>query len=97
MRNRQKDEMVRDILTSANGGSTISQIMFRAYASHSQAKTYLTMLVEKGYIEYDPIERKYRTSPQGLEYLAAVHNLSEILSIETRRCTKESAENPFLL
>ena len=90
MQNRQKDEMIRDILASANGGSTISQIMFRAYASHSQAKSYLGMLIDNGYVEYDAIERKYTTTPEGLQYLSAVHNLSDILSIETRRRAKES-------
>ena len=95
MRNRQKDEMIRDILASANGGSTISQIMFRAYASHTQAKGYLSMLIEKGYIEYDSVERKYRTTPQGLGYLNAVHNLSDILKIETRRSAKEPASGFF--
>jgi len=81
--------MIRDILASANGGSTISQIMFRAYTSHSQAKSYLGMLIDNGYVEYDAIERKYATTPEGLEYLRAVHNLSDILRIETRRSAKE--------
>lgn len=81
--------MIRDILTSANGGSTISQIMFRAYASHSQARDYLALLIDKGHVEYDVLERKYRTTPRGLEYLGAVHDLSEILRIETRRSVKE--------
>ena len=88
MRNRQKDEMIRDILASANDGSTISQIMFRAYASHAQAKSYLGILIESGHVEFDPIERKYVTTPQGLEYLGAMHNLADILKIETRRSAK---------
>jgi predicted transcriptional regulator len=89
MQNRQKDEMVRDILTSANGGASISQVMFRAYTSHSQAKTYLGMLIENDYVEYDAVDRKYRTTAKGLDYLAAIQDLAMILKIETRRFTKE--------
>jgi predicted transcriptional regulator len=85
MQNRQKDEMVRDILSVTNGGSTITQVMFKAYLCHGQAKSYLSELIEQGFLEYDSIERKYRTSPNGLEYLHAAEKISEILSITTRR------------
>ena len=87
MQNRQKDEMVRDILTVANGGAAITQIMFKAYASHSQAKSYLSELIEKCLVEFDPMDRKYRTTPLGLQYLQAMESISEILSIKTRRAT----------
>jgi predicted transcriptional regulator len=93
MQNRQKYEMVRDILTSANGGATISQIMFKAYISHSQARQYLSMLVESGYVEFDAIDRNYRTTAQGLEYLAAIQNLSDTLQIKTRRAASTSGQD----
>jgi len=85
MQNRQKDEMVRDILAVTNGGSTITQIMFKAYLCHGQAKCYLGGLIAQGLMEYDSIDRKYRTSPKGLEYLQAAEKISEILTITTRR------------
>ena len=85
MQNRQKDEMVRDILSVSNGGATITHIMFKAYTSHSQAKSYLGELIEKGMVEYDAIDRKYRTTPKGIECLRAIESMSEILSIKTRR------------
>ena len=88
MINRQKDEMIRDILACTNGGATISQIMFRAYAAHSQAKSYLSLLIESGYVEFDSIDRMYRATAKGLEYLAAIQNLSDIMKIETRRSAK---------
>ena len=85
MQNRQKDEMVRDILKVTNGGGTITHIMFKAYTSHSQAKSYLSELIEKCLVEFDPMDRKYRTTPLGLQYLQAMESISEILSIKTRR------------
>lgn len=77
--------MIRDILTVANGGATITQIMFKAYTSHSQAKSYLGELIQKAFIEFDSMERKYRTTTKGLEYLQAVERMTEILTIDTRR------------
>ena len=88
MQNRQKDEMIRDILTATNGGATITQIMFKAYTTHSRAKSYLEMLIKGGMIEQDMPQRQYRTTEKGLEYLATAHNLSDILNISTKRYTK---------
>lgn len=85
MQNRQKDEMIRDILTVSNGGATITQIMFKAYMSHAQAKGYIGELIEQGFLEFDSIGRKYRTAPKGMEYLQAAEQISEMLSITTRR------------
>ena len=80
--------MIRDILACTNGGATISQIMFRAYTAHSQAKSYLAILIENGYVEYDPLDRKYTATAKGLGYLVAMQNLSDIMKIETRRSAK---------
>ncbi len=77
--------MIRDILTVSNGGSIISQIMFKSYTSHTQAKGYLGELIQKGFIEFDSPERKYRTTSKGIEYLRAAERMSEILPISTRR------------
>jgi predicted transcriptional regulator len=85
MQNRQKDEMIRDVLAVSNGGATITQIMFKAYMSHAQAKGYIGELIEREFLEFDSIERKYHTAPRGIEYLQAAEKISEMLSITTRR------------
>ena len=90
MLNRQKDELARDILTVTNGGTIISQIMFKAYLSHSQAKSYLGELIQKSLVEYDSLERKYRTTPKGLAYLQAMDSMSDMLAISTRRSVATS-------
>jgi len=97
MRNRQKDEIMRDILHSAQGGAGITKIMFHAYLTHSQAKEYTQALMKSGLLDQD-IEsaslRQFRTTPKGVEYLAAAEKMSDMLAIETRRATKPGA---FLL
>jgi predicted transcriptional regulator len=97
MRNRQKDEIIRDILYSAQGGAGITKIMFHAYLTHSQAKEYTQSLIKNGLVEQD-IEagslRQFRTTPKGIEYLGAIERMSDMLAIETKRAAKTSA---FLL
>lgn len=88
MKNRQKDEIIRHILTVCNGieGKGIARIMLHAYITHQQAKSYLAELVDKGLIENNTFSSKfYRTSSKGIEYLAALDRMSELLPIETRR------------
>src|SRR5437867_2501077 len=94
MRNPQKDEIMRDILYSAQGGAGITKIMFHAYLTHSQAKDYTQSLIKSDLLEHD-IEagslRQFRTTPKGVEYLGAVERMSDMLAIETRRAAKVSA------
>jgi predicted transcriptional regulator len=97
MRNRQKDEIMRDILYSAQGGAGITKIMFHAYLTHSQAKEYTQALINSALLEQD-VEagslRQFRTTPKGVEYLGAVERMSDMLAIETRRAAKPTT---FLL
>ena len=97
MRNRQKDEIMRDVVYSAQGGASITKIMFHAYLTHSQAKEYTQALTKSGLLEQDNEAgslRQFRTTSTGVEYLGAIERMSDMLAIETRRATKPSA---FLL
>ena len=90
MQNRQKDEIIRDVLSCINvicgvKGCAITQIMLHAYLTHSQAKSYLGMLIEGGFVEYDVIERKYIDTPQGLEFLKEANNMASMLNVSTIR------------
>ena len=94
MHNRQKDEIIRDILYSAQGGAGITNIMFHAYLTHSQAKEYTQALMKSGLLEQDSEAgslRQFRTTPTGVEYLGAIEKMSDMLAIETRRATKPGA------
>lgn len=86
MQNRQKHEIVRDILTVCNGGNIISRIMFHTYITHAQAKAYLGELIQAGLIEVDIFDnKKYLSTAKGLEYLAALDRMADMLAIETRK------------
>lgn len=88
MRNRQKDEIMRDVLYTAQGGAGITKIMFHAYLTYSQAKEYIQLLAKNGLLENDDSSgsvKQFRTTPKGLEYLTAVERISDMLAIATRR------------
>jgi predicted transcriptional regulator len=87
--------MIRDVLAVSNGGATITQIMFKAYMSHCQAKGYIGELIEREFLEFDPIDRKYHTAPRGIEYLQAAEKISEMLSITTKRSVSREAAFQF--
>lgn len=91
MRNRQKDEIIRDVLRTAQGGAGITKIMFHAYLTHGQARAYSSMLMENGLVELDDQNgslKQFRTTPKGIEYLAAAERMADILPIPTRRAAK---------
>lgn len=83
-----------DILYSAQGGTGITKTMFRAYLTYNQAKGYTQALIGSGMLELDieaSLLKQYRTTPKGVEYLAAVERMSDLLAIETKRAAKASA------
>jgi len=85
---------MRDVLYSSQGGAGITKIMFHAYLTHNQAKEYTQMLMKNNLLEQDVESgslRQFRTTPKGMEYLAVAENISDMLSIETRRAAKSSA------
>lgn len=78
---------MRDMLQTAMGpGAGISKIMFWACLGHSQATAYLSQMIEDGLIinDIEQGKRYYRTMPKGVEYLAALNSVCELLRMETR-------------
>jgi predicted transcriptional regulator len=78
---------MRDVLQTAMGpGAGISKIMFYACLSHSQATAYLSQMIEDGLMvnDIEQGKRYYRTTPKGVEYLAALNSMCELLQMETK-------------
>ena len=97
MQNRQKDEIVRDIISVCNGGALITKVMFHAYMTHGQVKLYLSELVTKDLVIYDSLTRKYCTTSKGMQYLETVERMAELLPIVTKRAVaSERLASDFL-
>ena len=79
MKYRSRTEIVGNILEAANGGTTKTKIMYRAFLSYGQLKEYLSVLIENNLIEYRDGTRKFKTTEKGLNYLKMHNEIGELL------------------
>ena len=79
MKYRSSTEIVAMILDAANGGTTKTKIMYKAYLGYNQLKEYLTILVENNLIEYIDGAQIFKTTEKGLHYLKMYNAIEELL------------------
>jgi predicted transcriptional regulator len=83
MKYRSRTEIVSLFLEAANGGTTKTKIMYKAFLSYAQLKEYLSVLIENDLIEY--IEgSEYKTTQKGLIFLKMNSQIEELLATPTR-------------
>jgi predicted transcriptional regulator len=70
---------VGNILDAANGGTTKTKLMYKAYISYNQLKEYLTILIENNLIEYIDGTQTFKTTEKGLMYLKMYNAIGELL------------------
>jgi len=86
MKYRSRTDIVGSILKSANGGrANKTKIMYKAFLSFEQLKEYLTVLQEKGLIEYEEDQKTYRTTTKGIRLLQLVNNMEELTPIHLKK------------
>jgi len=68
MVNRDRHEIVLDILTTAKTGKKKTELMRDASLSFLQTKQYLGTLIEKGMLEKDK-DVGFKTTQKGLEFI----------------------------
>ena len=66
MKYRDRNEIIAQILKSANDRVRLTKIMYDAYLSHTITKEYLVLLIEKGLIEYLNGDRTFKTTEKGI-------------------------------
>ena len=69
MKYRSRSDITGLILEAANGGATKTKIMYKAYLSFAQLREYLSMLLEKGLLEYEEGHTIYKTTEKGMRLL----------------------------
>ena len=79
MKYRSRTELASHILEAANGGSTKTKIMYKAFLSYAQLKEYLDYLVVNGLINYDPARQMYQTSPKGMKFLQLYSQMDDLV------------------
>jgi predicted transcriptional regulator len=85
MKYRSRTDICSQILETANGGSTKSQIMYKAYLSYAQLKEYLTMLLESNLIEYIEGERRFKTTTKGIKFIDVYGEIGKLSGPMTAR------------
>ena len=80
MKYRDKNEIIAQILESANGNRVrLTKIMYDVYLSHGLTKEDVGLLIEKGLMEYLEGERTFKTTDKGMNFLS-IHNKVQGLS-----------------
>jgi predicted transcriptional regulator len=92
MKYRDKNEIIAQILESANGNRVrLTKIMYDAYISHTVTKEYLTLLIEKGLIQYLDGERTFKTTEKGMNFLRIHNRAQELNPVSTRFSNRKEA------
>jgi predicted transcriptional regulator len=78
-------DIIADILSNAEGGKNITDIMYNTRLSYAHMKTYLKMLTENGLLAQETSGKKaYRTTEQGAEYLELYSRIRDLTFPEER-------------
>jgi predicted transcriptional regulator len=85
MMNRDKTEVIAQILESANGNRVkLTKIMHDAFIPYTTAKECLALLIEKGLIKYLYGERTFTTTEKGMNFLGIHNRLQELILVTTK-------------
>ena len=96
MKYRDKNEIIAQILESANGNRVrLTKIMYDVYLSHAMSKEYLVLLIEKGLIEYLDGERTFKTTVKGMNFLR-IHDSVQGLIVGTPTWPRAQEQGSFL-
>ena len=96
MKYRDRNEIIAQILESANGNRVrLTKIMYDVYLSHTLTKVYVRLLIEKGLIEYLDGERTFKTTEKGMNFLR-IHNNVQGLIVGTPTWPRAQEKDLFL-
>jgi predicted transcriptional regulator len=80
---RSREEIFASILDTAGSGEGItrSKIMFGSYLTYAQVVEYTKILIHRGLLACDPINRTYKTTPSGFMFLQLQNELNQMIKI----------------
>jgi predicted transcriptional regulator len=80
---RSREEIFASILGTAGSGAGItrSKIMFGSYLTYAQVVEYSKMLIERGLLEYDPINRTFKTTSSGFTFIQLHNEMNQMINI----------------
>jgi len=80
---RSREEIYASILSTAGSGAGItrSKIMFGSYLTYAQVVEYSKALIERRLLEYDALDRTFKTTPSGFTFIQLHNEMNQIIKI----------------
>jgi predicted transcriptional regulator len=98
-KNRNRMEIVSNILDIARNGALKTHLMYKANLSYMVVTQYLSFLIKSGLIEEifaeDGPTRLYKTSAKGFKYLEVYQDLQTIAGLHSQKTIQPSSSVIF--
>ena len=79
MKYRSRTDIAAAILEIAIDGAIKTRIMYKAFLSFPQLKEYLSVLEEKGLLNFVAVDREYRTTDKGKQFLKMYKDVGQMI------------------
>ncbi len=87
--NRDRIEIIENILTASNGGVRKTRIMYQSNLSFRQMDTYIGLLLDLGLLESTTVKNSgntysplFSSTKKGRDFIEASHTLNVLLTAE---------------
>ena len=80
---RSRDEITASLLQYAAEKGTIAKtkMMYNSFLSYSQLLQYLEFLTSNALLKYDKLDKKYKITSKGLEFLDVYNKIEKLVKI----------------
>ena len=77
-------DLIAVVLSSAakEGGAPLTRIMYNSFLSYPQIKQFSQFLLEHGLLEHNELEKVYKTTGKGFQYLELYKQMEELIKIK---------------
>lgn len=79
MKYRSRTDIAAAILEIALDGAIKTRIMYKAFLSFPQLKEYLSILEARGLLEHVAVDREYRTTDKGRQFLKMYKDVGHMI------------------
>ena len=94
-KNRNRIEIVANILDIARNGALKTHLMYKANLSYMVVTQYLSFLVRSGLIEEvfseDGPTKMYKTTAKGFQYMQVYDSLQSIAGLDSQKSLRQSS------
>ncbi len=92
MRNRDRMEIISQILEAANGddNATTTKILYKAFLSHGQLKGLLAILTDSDLLRYESLRHTFKTTEKGVRFLKTYSQMDQMIKVHKSRLKSDS-------